>query len=154
MLAREALAAFQARYTRRNARPSARWIWVRIGPLKVPVPNPGKLVPHDLHHVLLEAPPTLEGEAHVGVFELRSGCATWLIWFLCAGSVLIGLVQRPRAVVRWWRMYRGCRSLYDHPELERLVGLDVDDLRRFVGLPPSLRSPASSTLETRASRPP
>lgn len=134
MLARQALAAFQATYARRTVSHDARWISVKLGWLTLPVPNPGHLPEHDLHHALLGAPPTLEGEAHVGVFELRSGCATWLIWFLCAGSVLIGLFRRPRAVLGWWRAYRGCTSLYDHPEFDRIVEMDVDAVRALMGL--------------------
>lgn len=137
MLAREALAAFQATYARRTVSHDARWISVRLGWLTIPVPNPGHLPEHDLHHALLEAPPTLEGEAHVGVFELRSGCATWLIGFLCAGSVLIGLLRSPRSVLRWWRAYRGCTSLYDHPEFERLLDRDADDVRAIMGVRPN-----------------
>lgn len=134
MLARDALAAFRARYARRTASQDGNFS-VEIGPLTVPVPNPDHLHEHDLHHVLLGAAPTLEGETHVSVFELRTGCATWLIWFLCVGAVLIGLVQRPRSVWRWWRAYRGCKSLYGHPEFDRLLDLDVDDVRAMVRLP-------------------
>lgn len=133
MLAREALAAFRAAYGRRTASIDARWIWVKLGFLRIPVPNPGHLLAHDLHHTILGAPPTLAGEAQVGVFELRSGCANALVWFLCAGSVLIGLFQRPRSVLRWWRAYRGCRTLYRHPEIERMLDLDVEVLRERVG---------------------
>lgn len=129
MLAQDALDQFQARYERRTVQHGARWIWVKIGFVTLPIPNPGHLRAHDLHHAMLEAAPTLEGEAHVGVFELRSGCPTLLIGFLCAGAVLLGLFQRPRAVMRWWRAYRGCRNFYRHPELDRILTLELEQVR-------------------------
>jgi hypothetical protein len=108
---------------------------VRLGPLRLPFPNPGYLPFHDIHHVAVSAPPRFWGEVEVSVLELRSGCPTWLIWLLCVGAIALGAVVAPRRVLRTWRRYEGCRNVYRGHDLAELLALDLRELRRRMALP-------------------
>jgi hypothetical protein len=133
----DALASFQSGAG--TVKADARFIWVHLGPLRIPVPNPGHLTAHDLHHVALGAPPNVTGEIQVGVFELRSGCANWLIFILDLAALLVGLVSRPRDVLRWWRSYASCRSLYGREDLPTVMQWDLEALRRELRVATSIR---------------
>ena len=110
---------------------------VPLGPFTLVFPNPGKLPLHDLHHVMLGAAPTFWGEVEVSALELRGGPPNVIIWILCVGALALGMLARPRRVIAWWRMSRGCRLLYDHPDpLEQLLELDVEDLRAWMRIAP------------------
>jgi hypothetical protein len=99
-------------------------------------PNPGLLHFHDLHHVATGYGATVLGEAEVSAFELRAGCPSPLVRFLCCGAVLIGLCRAPRRVIRAWRGARGTRSLYAAGiAYETLLAMPVAELRRFVHVP-------------------
>ena len=134
MLASDALAAFRQRHYGGTTATDAKILRVKIGVVTLWLPNPGHLVAHDLHHVLLEAAPDLRGEAQVGVFELRTGTPTVYIWLLCAAAVLLGLFLCPREVRRWWRGYRGKHTLYRHPHLDALLESDLERARDLAGL--------------------
>src|SRR5688572_8857886 len=84
---------------------------VSVGPLVLNFPNPGKLPYHDLHHVVSGYDTGLVGEAEESVYELRGGCPTAIILFLCLGSIAIGAVLSPRRVWRAWRDVRGTSTL-------------------------------------------
>jgi hypothetical protein len=127
MLVSDALLRFQSGAGTVTA--DARFIWVHLGPLRIPVPNPGHLTAHDLHHVALGAAPDVTGEIQVGIFELRSGCANWLILVLDVAALLVGLVTRPCDVFRWWRSYACCRSLYGREDLTSVLQWDLEALR-------------------------
>ena len=129
MLVRDALAAFVAGFN--TVTPDAPIIWVHLGWLRVPVPNPGHLEAHDLHHIVLGAGPDVAGEVQVGVFELRTGCATWSIFFLDLLALIVGLLWRPRDVLRWWKQYAGCRTLYRRPDLKAMLDWELAELRAF-----------------------
>jgi hypothetical protein len=107
---------------------------VRVGPLTLGFPNPGKLPLHDLHHVALGVAPSFWGEVEVSAFELRSGSPSALITLLCVGALVLGGLVAPRRVLGWWRRYAGCRNLYREP-YEPLLALELDELRRRMRLP-------------------
>jgi hypothetical protein len=92
-----------------------RLFWVRLGPLRVPVPHPGQLHWHDLHHLALGYEPDLVGEMEISAFELRTGVTTLMVLLLCLAGVALGLLWAPRRTARAWRNARGCRSLYACP---------------------------------------
>jgi hypothetical protein len=131
VLVRDALARFHT--GRETVSADARFIWVTLGWLRLPVPNPGHLTAHDLHHVALGADPDVVGEIQVGVFELRTGCANWLIFLLDAAALFVGVLSRPRDVLRWWRRYATCRSLYGRADLQSLLLWDLEVLRAHLG---------------------
>lgn len=116
----EALAAFRAR-CHLDAMPR-RVLWLRVGPLRVPVPHPGRADAHDLHHIALDVDVDLAGEAAVGAFELRSGPPTFGIALLCIGAITLGFVVSPRTTLAAWHRARGCTNVY---------ALDIDAARRW-----------------------
>ena len=109
---------------------------VSVGKLVLNFPNPGKLPYHDLHHVVSGYGTRLVGEAEVSVYELRGGCPTLLILFLCLGSIAIGFVLSPVRVLRAWRTVKGTRTLYASTvPYDRLLEMNIADLRSSLGIP-------------------
>lgn len=109
---------------------------VSVGKFVLNFPNPGKLPYHDLHHVVSGFGTGLVGEAEVSIYELRGGCPTNLILFLCLGSIAIGLVLSPARVVRAWKTVKGTRTLYASPVPYReLVEMNIADLRSSLDIP-------------------
>ena len=64
----------------------ARAFRVRVGPLTLPFPNPGLLPLHDLHHIVTGYGTGLVGEAEISIYELRTGCRSPIVFFLCEES--------------------------------------------------------------------
>ena len=109
---------------------------VSVGPLVLTFPNPGRLRYHDLHHVVSGYRTGLVGEAEVSIYELRGGCPTKLILFLCLGSIGIGCLLSPRRVVKAWRNARGTRTLYDSPiSYADLAEMEIAELRKSLNVP-------------------
>ena len=94
---------------RQNA---SRLFWVRVGALSIPIPNPGQLDWHDLHHLLLGYDTDLTGEMEVSAFELRTIPRTPIVFLLCVAGVLAGLVWAPRRTLAAWKRAKGWRNLY------------------------------------------
>jgi ubiquinone biosynthesis protein Coq4 len=108
---------------------------VKVAFLTLRFPNPGLLPMHDLHHVATGYDSSLLGEAEISVFELRAGSGTPLIFFLCCGSILVGLFLSPRRMWQAWKAARGTRSLYKtKTPYETLLSMDVAQLRDLIGL--------------------
>jgi ubiquinone biosynthesis protein Coq4 len=106
---------------------------VKVGFLSLRFRNPGLLPMHDLHHVATGYDSSLLGEAEISVFELRGGCGNALIFFLCCGSILVGLCLSPRRMWRAWKAARGARSLYGTKvPYETLLAMDVTQLRKLI----------------------
>jgi hypothetical protein len=130
----------RARYFAENglgeAAYSARIFPVRVGPIRLPFPNPGLLPLHDLHHVLTGYGTGLVGEAEISAFELRTGCRSPIVFVLCLGSILIGLLLAPRRVARAWKRSRGAQSLYRAGiPYEELLELELTALRKRLRMP-------------------
>jgi hypothetical protein len=86
--------------------------WVRVGPVSVPVPHPGQLHWHDLHHLVLGYRTDLVGEMEISAFELRTVPRTTIVFLLCVAGVASGLIWAPRRTIAAWRRARGWRNLY------------------------------------------
>jgi len=108
-----------------------------IGRLRVPLPNPGLLSLHDLHHVATGFGSGLLGEAEVSAFELRAGCRSFMVHILCIGAVLLGMIIAPRRIMGVWKRSRGARTLY-HTAIpyDALLDMDLVELRQLLGIPP------------------
>jgi hypothetical protein len=133
MRVREHLDAFFAATGLAREGYTAPHIVLRLGPLALAFPNPGRLPIHDIHHVALDVPPTFWGEVEISAFELRTGPPSWLIAFLCVGALVLGFMHSPRRVVRAWRSFRGARNLYADPrDIEDLRDLELDALRAWM----------------------
>lgn len=127
----EALASFRAQHGQALTTASGRILIIEVGPLKLPMPNPGYLDLHDLHHVILDVPPTILGEAEVSAFELRTGCPSWLVAFICMSSLVVAFFVSPRRVLAAWKRFSGHRkNLYgDGAHLPQLLGQPVSSVR-------------------------
>lgn len=96
-----------------------------------------KAIPlHDLHHVATGYGTNLVGEAEVGMWELRAGCRTPVVYLLNTIAMSGGLFLAP---LRMWRTFRDARrslSLYRQPhEYEELLNLTLGELRARMGIP-------------------
>ena len=128
----EALAAWREAHGREGGG-DRRLFWVALGPLRVPVPHPGQLHWHDLHHVALGYGADLVGEMEVSAFELRTGPANLVVAFLCVTAVLLGALVAPRRTFRAHRAARGARNLYACPvPNEQVLTWPVAELRAWM----------------------
>ena len=108
---------------------------LHLGRWTLPVPNPGVLALHDLHHVATGYETTIMGEAEISIFELRGGCRVPLVRLLCISAILLGLMRDPRRMIRASRRARHVRTLYDRSiPYETLLEMSVLELRHYLGL--------------------
>lgn len=108
---------------------------IKLGFIKLRFANPGLLPFHDLHHVATGYEASFMGEAEISAFELRSGCGSPLIFFLCCGSILMAMFVSPVRLWRAWKKAGGARSLYKTTTpYEALLAMNVGELRKFMRL--------------------
>lgn len=92
---------------------------------------------HDLHHVLTGYGTSWMGEAEIGAWELRSGCNSFITYYLNGAGVLIGLFLSPRRVWRAFRAAKGQHTLYlESLPYGRLLQMTVGEVRHRLGIPP------------------
>jgi hypothetical protein len=124
--------------------PKERWyqiFWVKLGPISVPIPHPGQLHWHDLHHMALGYETDLPGEMEISAFELRTGPRTWMVWILCLLGVTLGTFRCPRRILASWRRGKGARNLYaGKVPYETVMGWSVDELRAWMLAIPSTKA--------------
>lgn len=122
---------------------SARWVRVKLGPIKLGFPNTASrkaaVELHDLHHVATGYSTSWTGEAEIAAWELAAGCGRYVAaWVLNLGALAIGLVIAPRRVVRAFARGRRSRSLYHVHErgagIDRLLALRIGELRRLLAI--------------------
>ncbi len=131
----QALAEFLAAHRMDRRGYKSRVLLVRLGPIALPFPNPGFLPVHDLHHVVLGAPPTFWGEVEVSAFELRSGPPSALVALLCVGALVLGGLLAPRRVWAMWKRHRGAVNLYRRTlglSYAAALALDLESLRAMM----------------------
>jgi hypothetical protein len=92
--------------------PWFRLFWVKVGPIAIPVPHPGQLHWHDLHHLVLGYRTDLVGEMEISAFELRTKPRTFVVLLLCVAGVVTGMIWAPRRTIAAWRRGAGARNLY------------------------------------------
>lgn len=90
-----------------------RWVKLKLGPLRLWMPNTKARVAavryHDLHHVLTGYDTTWLGEAEIAAWEISSGCAHhYAAWYLNLAAMAIGLLIDFKSVAR--AFWRGRRS--------------------------------------------
>ena len=128
----EALARWREQHGR-TSEEVARVFWVALGPIRVPLPNPGQLHWHDLHHLMLGYEPDLLGEIEISAYELRTGVKTPMVLLLCLAGVLLGMLITPRRTWRAWQRGRGARNLYGCPHSTNEVrGWQLEELRAWM----------------------
>ena len=120
---------------------SARWFHVRIGPLRLPMPNPPArqraIFIHDVNHVLTGYNAVFsDGEMSIAAFEVGAGCGrVWVAWVLNLPLMALGAIVRPRVVFRAFARGRRTESLYTRSDDRvALRGMRVAELRRLIRL--------------------
>jgi len=92
---------------------------------------------HDLHHVLTGYRTDWIGEAELAAWELRAGCKTFVVYWLDAAGVTIGLFIAPARVWRAFLRAKGQRTLYrDRALRESVPVMTVGEVRARWGIPP------------------
>jgi hypothetical protein len=133
----EALQSWRLRTGQGESAYRAPTLPVRLGALAVPVPNPGQLHWHDLHHLVLGYGTDLVGEMEISAFELRTMPRTVIVFLLCVAGVLAGLMAAPRRTVMAWKRARGWRNLYGSGlRYEEVLGWTMDELLGWMGPSP------------------
>jgi hypothetical protein len=117
------------------------WFWVRIGPLRIPLPNPGirkeAVVYHDIHHLATGFNTVFsQGEMIIAGHEIGAGCGRFVVaWIINLWALALGTIVMPRRIFRAFARGRRCLSLYRHAgELERFMGMTVGELKQWLGL--------------------
>jgi hypothetical protein len=108
----DALAAWRVQHGQVGADRRGPVFWVRLGSVSIPVPHPGQLHWHDLHHLVLGYGTDLVGEMEISAFELRTVPRTVVVFLLCVAGVAAGLIWAPRQTIAAWRRAKGWRNLY------------------------------------------
>jgi len=117
----------------------SRWVPLRLGPVRLYLPNTASrrraVWVHDLHHVATGYATDWRGEAEIGAWELGAGCGRyWAAWALDLGVVAVGAVIAPRRTWRAFQRGRRSRSLYHRGRSDALLAMTVGELRRELGL--------------------
>ena len=117
------------------------WVWVKLGPLSFPFPNPparrAAIHLHDLTHLVTGYDTSWAGEGEVAAYELASGFPRkyWIGWVYAPLTFFVGMLVAPARVIRAYRKGRGKSNLYklDLP-WEELRVCSLAELRRRSGL--------------------
>ncbi len=100
---------------------------------------------HDLHHVLTGYRPDWIGEAEIGAWEIRTGCASLTVYGLNGSAVAFGLFISPARVWCAPKSAKGQRALCRDPApYDALLEMTVGELRKRLGIQP--RGPAALIL--------
>lgn len=118
---------------------SARWIFIRLGFIKIPFPNLKQrreaIWLHDLNHLLTGYDTSWTGEGEIAAWELASGFPKnlWIGYVYPPMTFLIGLLISPRKVVEAFRKGLGQKNIYKL-QLERktLEQLKIAELKRLL----------------------
>jgi hypothetical protein len=139
---REALARY---YTMHNLPPdggaSRAFFVVRLGRLRIPLPNPGirkcAVLYHDLHHLATGYNTVFsDGEVIIAGHELGAGCGRFVIaWVINLWALAVGMFIRPREIFSAFVRGRRCESLYRHPDkVDQFMDMTVAELRHWLRL--------------------
>jgi len=114
-------------------------IWLRLGPLRIPLPilNPrGPILLHDVHHMIAGYAPDWTGELELASWELASGGCDWhlLYWVDRITFCLVGLLVAPRATGRALRRGWHHRNLFGR-DASDVMRHDVSEVRGWVLAP-------------------
>jgi len=124
---------------------SSAWFRVKLGGVSIPVPNPPArrraVIYHDINHIITGYNTRFsEGEMEVAGFEIGAGCGPYLIaWFINAYMMALGILVRPRAVLRAFSRGRASRSIYVLPRSRaELLAMSVGSLREELNIGPDV----------------
>jgi hypothetical protein len=127
------------------------WFRVRIGPMRIRLPNPPArrraVFFHDVNHVITGYNTAFsDGEMVIAGFEVGAGCGRFgIAWFINLVMMALGVLIRPRALYRAFARGRNSSSIYrcaDDPhvlrarsvaQLKEMLALDRNAPRRSAG---------------------
>ena len=119
------------------------WFVVRIGWLKVRLPNPPSrrraVIWHDINHVVTGYNTTFsDGEMSIAAFEVGAGCGRVAIaWLLNLSLFALGLIVRPREVFTAFVRGRHSGSIYHiGRDAVLLAAMSVDEVRALLRVDP------------------
>jgi hypothetical protein len=115
------------------------WVKIKFGPVPIFFPNISSRAwavrYHDLHHILNEYEPTLNGEAEIAAWEVATGELPNAVgWFLDLGGFAYGLLLCPRRIYSAFMRGRRSRSLYPVAFTDELLSRKVGEVRRALRL--------------------
>lgn len=115
------------------------WVKLKLGPLPFAIPNTAsrrRAVPlHDLHHLLTGYGTDWRGEFEISAWEIGAGCGRYTFaWHINLQGMFVGLLVCPVRVLQAFRRGLRSRSLYTHPERERLFSTTIAEARRELSL--------------------
>lgn len=91
---------------------------------------------HDLHHLATGYGTDWVGEAEIGIWELRAGCKTAVVYWLNAVAAMIGVVIAPRRMLAAYRAARGAQALYRAGvAYDAALGMTIGELRALLRVP-------------------
>jgi hypothetical protein len=113
------------------------WFVVRLGPLRLRLPNPPSrrkvVFLHDINHVLTEYDTSFgDGEMQIAAFEIGSGCGQYLTaWWFNLVMLNFSVWTRPHSAFRAFVRGRRCLSIYHSVDSrDALKRLSVAELKR------------------------
>lgn len=96
----------------------ARWIFIRLGFIKIPFPNLRQrreaIYLHDLNHLLTGYDTSWTGEGEIAAWELASGFPIkyWIGYVYPPTTFLLGLIIAPKRTIRAFRQGLGKHNIY------------------------------------------
>ena len=119
---------------------TAHWVFIRLGPVKIPFPNlPQRREAiwfHDLNHLLTGYDTTWTGEGEIAGFELASGFPSrfWIGYLYAPLTFAVGLLVAPLKTLRGFRDGIGKKNIYQlQMERAALERMKVSDLKKQLG---------------------
>ncbi len=118
---------------------AAKWVQLRVGPIRFAIPNTAARVRavrlHDLHHLMTGYDTDWKGEFEISAWEIASSCRDYgAAWLLNIGGLAAGLFTYPRAVWRAFVRGRHSRNFYATGYSDELLSRTVGEARRELRL--------------------
>ncbi len=150
---KDALQIYFSLYHFKNGGYNLKWFKIKVGALYLPLPDIKARVDavkiHDLHHLVTQYKATYRGEAEIGAWEIASGCEKYSVaWLLNLGSVLVGMLFYPRALLQaFLRGRRAATNLYYNTTYnEALLTKTVGELRATIDVDSAKRNTPNDYL--------
>jgi len=109
----------------------------KVGPVTLRLPNFAwrrrAILAHDLHHVLMEIPCTMDGECRMAAWEFGAGrMPHWGAALFCLPLAVIGVLLRPHATLAAFCDGRRSRSLHGADTIEDILRMPLAVGRRSI----------------------
>ena len=121
---------------------SSNWFFLKMGPLKIPVPNTkGRkaiLYLHDIHHLINAYDTSWKGEAAVSAWEVATGLGRhWTGWALSLSIFFVGVWLFPKVTFRAFLRGRRTQGLIAlNQSREAVLAQSITQLRQATQIKP------------------